>query len=110
MKVPSWWFYFPYFRDEEVAFERLSDLCKAVEVVKLKVGSVAPDLEFFAFCVGPHCLSKKRRGHSLIGHNELLFSSDEDPYQSKWTNCLGVFGPTKPCDTLVVGGEREILF
>ena len=71
-------------------------------------------LNSLPFCIGPHCLSKKRPSPSLIGHNELLFSSDEDPYQGKWTNCWGwgVFGPAKLCDTLAVevGGERKLLF
>lgn len=63
---------------------------KAVEVVRLRVGPGATDFEFFAFCIGPHCLSKKRRGYRPIGHNGLPFLSDEDPYQDKWTNRLGV--------------------
>lgn len=69
-------------------------------------------LNSLPFCIGAHCFSKKRPSPSLIGRNELLFSSDEDPYQGKWTNCRGwgVFGPAKLCDTLAGRGEVVTIF
>lgn len=50
----------------------LSNLCKAGEVVRLRVGTRAPDFEFFALgIVGPSCLSKEREDYGLIGPSQI---------------------------------------
>lgn len=45
--------------------EMLSNLCKAVEVVRSREGPRAPDFGFFAFWVGLYRFSKKRKVYGL---------------------------------------------
>lgn len=48
-----------------------SNLCKAGEVVRLRVGTRAPDFELFALGVGPSCLSKEREYYGQIGPRQI---------------------------------------